>query len=301
MVLTPFMQILGPLVAEGVGEISVTDNIDDESDGLSVECEVSSATIEQSIDVNVVAGYEEGMMWPLGKYTLQSIEPTSGKERLIFTSAAFTDEMKKKRDESYQKITLDSLIAKMAKRHGLSVKCDMKQRLDHIDQRNESDVALLRRLASKYNAIFNVKNSVLIFLSKRSEQLPHFVVTSQEAKHWHFRQSRKFFYRSVVAKYHDPKQGKQVAVRVGSGKPEYHLEIQCKTKQEAQDIAKAKLEKLAAQCKTGEIELEGRNIIAGGKVVCVGFGKADGEYLITRAVHKVKGIFTSTIYLEQAV
>jgi phage protein D len=301
MVVTPFMRALGPLVATGVSEITVTDNIDDESDSLKIRCEFSSSTIDQETTVTVLAGYQEGLLWPLGNYTLQSIEPEQGFETLIFTSAAFTDAMKEKREESYQKTTVKDLVAKIAKRYGLKTKCDMDTKLDHIDQRNESDVALLKRLAQKYNAIFNVKNGVLVFLSKRSDDLPHFVVMASQASQWHFRQSRKFFYRSVRAKYHDPKTGKKVEITVGDGKPVYQMETPCKNKQEALDLAQAKLDQLTARSRTGTVTVEGMNIVAGGKVVCIGFGKADGEYLITQAKHTVHEIFTSTIELEKAV
>jgi len=301
MVLTPFMQALGPLAVSGVGEVVVSDNIDDESDSLSIDCEVSSATIDQEITVTVLAGYQEGMMWPLGSYTLQSIEPKPDGERLIFTSAAFSDEMKKKRDLSYQKLTLKELVGKVAKRYGLKVKCDMEQKLEHVDQKNESDVALLKRFAEKYNSIFNIKNGTLIFLSKGSDALPHFVLVSSNASRWHFRQSRKCYYNSVRAKYHDPKKNKVQEIVAGSGLPEYKLETQCKSKQEAMDLAQAKLERLKAQSKTGSVTVEGMNIVAGGKVTMIGFGKGDGEYLITKAEHRVRDVFTSTIEVEAAV
>jgi phage protein D len=301
MVVTPFIQVLGPLIATGVSEVSVTDNIDDESDSLSMVCEFSSATIDQEMTVTALAGYQEGALWPLGSYVLQSIEPENDREHLIFTSAAFSDEMKKKRDKSYQKLTLKELVGKVAKRYGLEVKCDMEQKLEHVDQRNESDVALLKRFAEKYNAIFNVKNGTLIFLSKKSDELPHFFIYAGQAEQWHFRQSRKFYYNSVRAKYHDPKQNKKIEIVVGKGAPEYRMEIQAKNKQEAKDLATAKLEKLQAKSRTGSVTIEGQNIIAGGKVTCVGFGKADGEYLITKAVHRVGEKFTSTVELEWAV
>lgn len=302
MVVTPFFQILGSLVCTGVSEVVITDNIDDEADALTVSCETSTASMNQEIKAMVLSGYKEGYMWLNGLYSFQAIESKPAGEHLIFTSAAFTEAMKEKRDTSYQKLTIKDLVGKVAKRHSLKVKCDMEQQLEHVDQKNESDLALLQRFAKKYNAIFNIKNDTLIFISKSSEDLPHFIVTADQAQSWNLRGSRKFYYKSVKAKYHEHKKNKAIEIIVGSGKPEYVIEQPFKSKQEARDLAKAKLEQLTAQSQGGTITLEGQNIIAGGKVVVIGFGlKNDGEYLITKVEHKGNKTFTSTITLEKSV
>ena len=302
---SPFFSILGNIGITSTAEVTVVDSIRDESDTVRVICESSTATISQEVAVTVLAGYEEGMMWPVGNYTLQSIESDISSETILFTSAAFSESMKKKRDSSYQKLTLKDLVSKIAKRNGLTPKCDMEQKLEHVDQKAESDMALLQRYADKYNAIFNVKNGTLIFLSKQSDDLPLFIVLAPEASDAQkpkFRHSRKFYYKSVKVKWHDPKKNKKQEIVVGEGKPEYLLKIDCKNKQEAKDLGQAKLEELIAKSSTATITLEGQNIIAGGKALCVGFGpKNDGKYLITQAEHKATDVFTSTIELERAV
>ena len=301
MVKTPFAQLLGALVATGVSSITVTDSIDDESDALSVSCESSSAFGLLPLPATVLLGYQEGMMWPAGLYTLQSVTTLPIGERLLFTSAAFDGTMKKKRTKSYQKLTLKDLVAKIAKQNGLSSKSDMDQFLLHVDQKNESDTALLKRYAQKYNAIFNIKNGTLIFLSKNSLSLPLFLLFAQDAQSYSLYTNHKFLYRSLEVKYHNHKKNKTEKIKIGSGDPKYIIEQIQKTKAEAKDIGKAKLERLIAKTRGGTITVEGQNLVAGGKVLLIGFCKGDGLYLITNAEHKAAEIFTTTLTLEQAI
>ena len=301
MVLTPRFLTLGNIFVEGLTEIRIVDDIKDESDALTVSCEFSSASLGQIIIAMPIGGYNETWKWPMGLYTFQSLESTPQGERVMFTSAAFSPSMKKKRNKSYQKLTLKDLVGKIAGRNGLRPKCDMKIKLDHVDQRGESDMALLQRFADKYNAIFNVKMGTLIFLSKSSMALPFFVIFKSEAISWNLRQSNKFLYKMVKAKYHDTKKNKSVEVKVGGGSPEHLIQGNYKNKGEAKALAKAKFEKLLAQTKTGTITVEGRNMVAGGKVLVLGFGKGDGLYLITRAEHRGKDTYTTTVTLERAV
>lgn len=301
MVVTPYIKIFGAVMADGVKSVTVVDNIDDESDSLTLDCEFSTAMIGLPLPVVAYGGYQEGMMWPFGVYLLQSVETHPIGERLTFTSASFSAAMKKKRNKSYQKLTIKDLVAKIAKRNGLSPKCDMKQKLEHVDQRGESDMALLKRYAEKYNAIFNVKNGVLIFLSKTTEMLPHFVITADQATTWSLKNSSRPLFKAVKAVYHDTKKNKKEEVKVGGGSPEYLHNVHAKNKGEAKDLARAKLEKLLAKTRTGTVTVEGQNLVAGGKVLLLGFGKGSGYYLITKAEHKLTDVYTTTIEVEMAV
>lgn len=300
MVVTPFTQVMGAVFFSGVSQVVATDNIDDESDSLVVSCEQSSAMTPLPLPVVALAGYHERGMWPLGAFILQSVEITHLGERVTFTSAAFDASMKKKRDKSYQKLTLKALVAKIAGRHGLRPKCDYDIKLEHVDQKQESDAALLKRFAQKYNAIFNIKNGTLIFLHKKSPMLPIFFIFAGEAESYTFRHSNRGWFGKARIKYHDTKKNKKEEIKIGEMPPEYVFHEMAKNKGEAKALAQAKLERLQGKAHTASITLEGQNIIAGGHAICIGFGfRNDGLYLITRATHTMGSVFKSVVELER--
>ncbi len=109
MVVTPFYTISGPVVMGHISRVSVIDEISDESDALEVECDATTASIEQEITVEVLLGLAPAV-WDAGSYRLQSVEEGPGRCHLLFTSAAFNDEWKKKRDTSYNKLTVKDLV-----------------------------------------------------------------------------------------------------------------------------------------------------------------------------------------------
>ena len=84
--------------------------------------------------------------------------------RVRATSTNFTTEIKKKRNRSYENITLCDLIKKIADRNSLKFRCDFSDVFfKHLAQTDESDLNLLNRIAQMYNATFNIKNDTLIF------------------------------------------------------------------------------------------------------------------------------------------
>jgi len=300
MVKVPIYDIRGDIVMDGISSVTVIDSIDDESDALIVSCSKSNADIEKKTKVDVFLGLND-QKWDCGSFVLQSIIYTNDGEQLLFTSASFSDTMKKKRTISYQKLNLKELVAKVAKRHGLKIKCDMEQFLEHVDQKNESDMALLKRYADRYNAIFNVKKGTLIFLSKRSEELPMFTVFTGDVESYQIARTNKHYYSSVVVKYHNYKTNKTEEITVGKGSPVYTIEEIQKSQAEAKDIGIAKLDKLAAMTTSVTIVTEGANIVAGGKIDIVGFGKVDGRHLITNVRHIIREKYTTEITIEKAV
>ena len=300
MVVTPFYTIVGNIAMSNISKVTVIDEIKDESDALEVECEFSSGSIEEEITVEVILGLSP-MIWDAGSYTLQSIQESPGKTHLLFTSAVFDKEWKKKRDTSYNKLTVKDLVQKIAKHHNLKAKCDIEKKITHIAQKEESDLNLLTRLAKKYDAIFNVKKGTLIFLDKAGDSLPKAFISSVEAENWTFYHNKKRLYKSCKAryrKYHDAKEKEVVA---GDGEPQLVFTNQTfKSESEAKDVADAKLRQTNAKAHTATITLQGQNLIAGAIATVVGFGaRNDGEYLIVKAEHTITDVFHTTVELER--
>ena len=74
-------------------------------------------------------------------------------------------------------------------------------------------------------------------------------------------------------------------VVVGGGSPVYRLEGKFHSKSEARRRALGMLERLNSGIVKGDVVISGRNIVAGGKLLLVGFGADDGEYTIKKVTH----------------
>ncbi len=298
MVLTPLYSIKGDIEIYSILSITIQDSIENESDSVVIVCEGFKPSSKRP-KIEVSLGYLNGFLWSVGTYILQSVTYKPNQVELLFTSAEFNESFKEKKTISFQKLTIKELVTKIASKHDLKSKCDMEQFLEHIDQRNESDLALLNRIANRYNAIFNIKNNTLIFLSKTSGKLPIFKINALDAQDWSLFDNNKYYYNSVQVKYHDTKYNKIQTIKTGDKKPVYIIEDIKKSKKEALDIAKAKLQQLKSKSRGGNILLEGQNIIAGAKVKLEGFGFGlDSLYLIKNVEHKITTVFTSTITIE---
>ena len=299
MVLTPLYQLVGDIKCFSIASIQVTDSVNNESDSVIIECE-KFISKKENPKIELYLGYTNSALWKVGAYILQSVTYTPTKIKLLFTSIEFDAKLKEKRTLSYQKLTIKELVSKIAAKYNLKSKCDMEQFLEHIDQKNESDLALLNRIANKYNAIFNIKNKTLIFLSKTSEKLPLFRFKANQANSWSIYKNNRFLYNSIEAKYHNIKENKTATIKIGSKKPTYIIEDVFKNKTEALNIAKAKLEQLIAKSAGGNIVLGGQNVIAGAKVYIKDFNNyIDGLYLINNVEHSICSTFTSTINIEK--
>jgi len=299
MVLTPFYKITGDVLFNGVSSVTISDSIANESDSLTIECEDFKA-LKEDAKVEIFIGYKERGLWSVGSYNLQSVRFTPISKILLFTSAEFNKEFKKKRTISYQKLTIKELIAKIANRHSLKYKCNMEQYLEHIDQRNESDLALLNRIANKYNAIFNIKNKTLVFLEKDSKELPEFTILAKDAKDWSIELNNRFRYNSIQVKYQDIRKNKKEIIKVGDSEPIYYIETTYNNKTEAINVATAKFKELLSKTRTGTVTIEGVNVVAGSKVDIIGFNTfVDGKYLINNVEHSIRDIFITTIILEK--
>ena len=156
VVKTPTYTLNTDIIFNGIESIKVTDNIKDTSDSVEITCKSCTADIEKESKIEVFLGYKESGLYKVGDYVLNAIERESDRTIVHFSSVDFKDSLKEKRNTSYQKTYIDKIVAKIAKRNKLQYKCDFNNYIEHLDQKNLSDVEMLNRLADSYNAIFNV-------------------------------------------------------------------------------------------------------------------------------------------------
>jgi len=282
----------------------VTENIKKHIVNLSLKDEAGDAVDELTLNfdnlfkrpkyedkIKIWLGYKETGLYYCGAFLVQTTEKNQNSLRVRATSTNFTTEIKKKRNRSYENITLCDLVKKIADRNSLKYRCDFNDVFfKYLAQTNESDLNLLNRIARMYNATFNIKNETLIFIKKQGDNnLPIFEVDRKNVSSYSIKYANKTLYKSVKAIYHDTKENKQKEVIFGNGEPQYILQDTFKSEDEALKRAEGILNLLNAGIVNGNLVIDGMNIIAGAKLKLTGFGEDDGEYSIKRVTHNLSG------------
>jgi len=271
--------------------LSLKDESGDATDELTLNFDNLFKRPKYKDKIKVWLGYRTGLYY-CGSFLVQTTEKNQNSLRVRATSTNFTTEIKKKRNRSYENISLCDLIKKIADRNGLKYRCNFNDVFfKHLAQTDESDLNLLNRIAKMYNATFNIKNDTIIFVKKQSESdnLPIFEIDRKDVSSYSIKYANKTLYKSVKAVFHDTKENKVKEVVFGSGEPQYVLQDTFKDESEALKRAEGIMDLLNSGIKSGNLTMDGMNIIAGAKLKLNGFGEDDGEYSIKRVTHSLNG------------
>ncbi|MGE8069549.1 phage late control D family protein [Pseudomonas sp. NPDC089569] len=112
--------------------------------------------------IGLLVGYQGSDLVDKGQFQVTRLTPTLFPLRLslVASAAPFSTAdatgFQRRRSASHGPTTLGTLFHELTSRHGFSPRVDPKLsliKIDHIDQSNETDMALLTRLAGKYRAI----------------------------------------------------------------------------------------------------------------------------------------------------
>ena len=271
--------------------ISFSDEDGFAADELRLEVFGEFKRPEYKDELKLWLGYKESGIYYCGLFSVQSSAKKRGGMTVTATGADFTGELKKKRNRSFENMSIAAIVQEIAGSYGLGIKCDFDDLyLQHTAQTNESDLNLLNRLAKDYNAIFSIKNNTLVFKKRikgetRADDLPLFEVEESECERWEIKHSNRTMYRSCRAIWHDTKENKIKKIVSGAGKPELVLKGSFRTEAEAKSKADAKLQTANRGTVTGNITIRGQDIRAGGVLKLNGFGSDDGEYTIKSVLH----------------
>ncbi len=248
-------------------------------------------------------GYEESGLYYCGLFVVQTSTKSRHSMRITATGANFTSELKKRRNRSYEKMSLSAVAKEIASRYDLSAKSDYDDiYIQHLSQSDESDLNLMNRLAKEYNAIFSIKNNTLIFKKRikndqKAEDLPVFEIDESECESWQIKHSNRTLYRSCKATWHDTRENKTKEITAGSGEPQLILRGSFKTEADAKAKADARLQAANRGVVSGNLTIYGQNIRAGGILKLTGFGSDDGKYTINRVEHRL-GPDGYSVYVE---
>lgn len=203
--------------------ISLTDKSGFEADELTVSLSDHDGKLAlppKSAEITIALGYIETGVVDKGSYKITEVSWSGAPDTLHITaqSADTSDRFSEAKEKSWHKTSLKEIIESIAAANGYTPiigKAYQDEKIDHIDQSNESDAAFLSRLAERYDAIATVKHGRLLFVSSgeattaSGQPLPTIRITRNSGDQYTFRYSNTESYNAVRAYYIDKKTGKK--------------------------------------------------------------------------------------------
>lgn len=225
--------------------ISLTDKRGFEADELTIELDDHDGTIaipKTGSKITLKLGYKETGLVEKGEYLVSEFTASGSPDRLRITARAadLAETLAEQVEKSWHKQTLYQIIEAIAKKHKYEYiisKDYQNQKIEHIDQTNESDASFMSRLAEQYDAIATVKNGKLLFIPAGESQtasgqpiLPTTITRASGDSH-SFTYSSSNCYQAVRAYYTDKKTGqkKEVIVNKDNAYPNKKTTQQTKT------------------------------------------------------------------------
>lgn len=203
--------------------ISLTDKSGFEADELTVSLSDHDGKLAlppKSAEISIALGYIETGVVDKGSYKITEVSWSGTPDTLHITaqSADTSDRFSEAKEKSWHKTSLKEIIESIAAANGYTPiigKAYQDEKIDHIDQSNESDAAFLSRLAERYDAIATVKHGRLLFVSSgeattaSGQPLPTIRITRNSGDQYTFRYSNTESYNAVRAYYIDKQTGKK--------------------------------------------------------------------------------------------
>lgn len=293
------------LVADRLLSLRVTDEAGITSDqfDLSVDNRDGAIAIPATgAELQVAMGYDGQTLFDMGRYTIDEVE-SSGMPRTLSLRGKAADmkaSLKSQKKRNWDKTTVGKIVEAVAAEHGMKAKVAekfAKIAIDHLDQTYESDMNLLSRLAEQYGAVMKPAGGYILFVERGAgvnadgKPLPTTAIVLTDVLDWRASIHERQFYARVGAHFRDKRKARVTYVYAGNGDPVMYIRHPYKSEADALAAAEAKLRQLA-RGRTGlSMTLGGKPIICAEMPIMVSVGDltADGEWIVTRAEHRIDG------------
>lgn len=254
----------------------------------------------------------QSMTLPCGEFKIDELEFAGPPDKITIKalSAALTSGIRdEKQTKAWENFTLQNIAQEVAQKHSLQLMYDGENHtMARQDQREESDLAFVQRLAAERGMYCKVHDGKMVLFDgdKADGQQAGIVIPRRGAgspKSFSFKiESTDTGYTKAQTSYTDPQTGKthtataQAAQASGAAqeKPKDEKILQLNARVESASEA-MRLSRSALRGKNGNeqkasLELMGNPaLVAGITIKLEGFGQFDGHYFIEKATHKVGG------------
>jgi phage protein D len=297
-----------PKVLRRLVRLRLVDEVGEGADSVEIVLDDTGGTIplpRQGASLEVWLGWD-GAGTKMGRYTVDEVELSGAPDVLTIRgrSAPFIGEatpykaLTSQKSRSWDLMTIDLLVAAIAGEHGLRPIVGPEfigQALPHLDQFDESDINLLRRVMMDRDAAVKVNGGCLLVVKRAKGQnsagapLVPVVLTPGEVSSRTVTITGRAFARSVIATWNDIQTGQLREARAGSGEPVKRLRNPLPNQEAAQRAADAAMEAGRRGHSTLSVTLPGRPALQSEATLTMqGFREGvDGEWLIQHVAHNL--------------
>lgn len=241
---------------------------------------------------------------PCGQFTIDQVE-LSGPPDAVTIKAASASVRKtmrrQKRSARWEGVGLRQVAQDIANRHGLTLHWELTDDPIHkrIDQSEESDLALLRRLAEDAGGNVKVADGQLIIFSGRDyDSRPPSVTIERgvsELIDYRFSTQAHEVYKAATVRYWDPHMQMEVtetfsAPDAPASGQVLSIKAMAQDRAQAERLARSKLRIANKAEVAASLRLVGNPALAAGLTVAVkGFGGMDATYFVESVRHQLSG------------
>lgn len=262
------------------------------------------------VDASIVCTDWEGpggtISLPCGSFKIDEVELSGPPEKISIkaVSADLTGPLRDtKKTRAWENTSLSGVAGQIAGENGLSL---FYQAPDHSfqrqDQRNESDLQFLNRIAGDRGCHCKVHNGKLAIFDAESAESAGASLTIPKSGDMYSPKSYSFklassqtAYKDAKAEYTDPKTGTTHKAEVKSSRESkggaaktLNLQVRVENATQAMALGRAKLHQENMKEETVTIEIMGCPKIAAGQTVeLADFGAFSGTYSVKTATHKI--------------
>lgn len=291
--------------AQRLLSLTVTDEAGITSDTIAIVLDnrdLAIAAPRKGAALECWMGYAASGLIHMGRFVVDELSASGPPHTLTIDGKAadMRQQMKEQKTRGWDDVSVADLVKTIAGEHNLIpvVAPSLAEvTLPSLAQTNESDMALLTRVARTQDAVAKPVSGRLLFVprgeakSASGKAMPTVALGPGDFQSYNATQADRGKYGAVVAQWHNAETSQAESIKVGEGEgPTFTIRSKFPDADQAQRAAAAKLDALARGTGTfsGEVTPGRPSIGAEGKIVVSGLGDiASGTWVITRAVHKL--------------
>jgi phage protein D len=242
-------------------------------------------------------GYEGEGLLPCGGFEIDELE-LSAPPDIISLKGLGTNIKKALRQENtkaYENKSLKQIASEIASNHGFELVGEIKDiKVKRITQKQERDIAFLKRIAEDYGYVFKITDGKLVFyeIEKLESANTVFVIDRKDLISFSLRDKTHELYKACSVSYHDPKSKRLITHTVkadGIVKGDtFKINERCENKEQAIAKAKAALSRKNGLQTEGSVAVIGNpKLVAGVNLEIAGLYTLNGKYHIKSSKHTI--------------
>lgn len=218
-------------------ELTLTEKRGGEADELSLTLQNADGRLALPDPGKIIAlalGWQAGDdvtpgLVEKGRYTVDEVEASGPPDRITIRarSADLSGSYRRRRTRSWKGVTLGAILSDIAGRHGVTAQVhpDLSGKAITIDQNGKSDMAFVKDLGSRFDAVATWKDRRLIFMPVGSDTtpsgtvIPGLTLTRRDGWAWSFTRAERDENDGVQAQWHDQASGRKKTHSTGGDNP----------------------------------------------------------------------------------